>query len=346
MTKWIETTGRSEEDAISAALFQLGLDRDDISIEVLQRPKTGFLGFGAAPAKVRVSYEVDANGAPIKGAALLDQPAPKAEPVKKVEAPKAEKKVETPKVEVKAEPVKVEEAPVVEQPAAVEEVEEETILVAKSAWKAPETAAPAQKSGRSRSRNRRERSKASRVQEGDEVLIGKTEKPHSTPVSQAPTTPAAEDDEKAKRIVEFLNGLMEHMDVTATPVVGVTEEGNYKVILEGDGLGAIIGRRGETLDAIQQLTNYTINRGASKRVRIHIDAEGYRAKREDSLHHLALKVAGKVVKYRKNMTLEPMNAYERHVIHAALQDVPKVTTFSTGVEPNRHTVVCYSPDKQ
>ena len=139
---------------------------------------------------------------------------------------------------------------------------------------------------------------------------------------------------------------MEHMGVESTPNIGVTEEGNYKVVLQGQGLGAIIGRRGETLDAIQQLTNYCVNRGASKRVRIHIAAEGYRAKREESLQHLALKVAGKVVKYRKNMTLEPMNAYERHVIHAALQDVAKVTTYSTGVEPNRRTVVVYSPDKQ
>ena len=107
-------------------------------------------------------------------------------------------------------------------------------------------------------------------------------------------------------------------------------------------LGAIIGRRGETLDAIQQLTNYSVNRGQSKRVRIHIDAEGYRAKREESLQRLAVKVAGKVVKYRKNMTLEPMNAYERHVIHTALQETPDITTYSIGTEPNRRTVVAYS----
>ena len=93
----------------------------------------------------------------------------------------------------------------------------------------------------------------------------------------------------------------------------------------------IIGRRGETLDAIQQLTNYSVNHGQSKRVRIHVDAEGYRAKREESLQRLAVKVAGKVVKYRKNVTLEPMNAYERHVIHTALQDHPNVTTYSTAV---------------
>ena len=328
MAKFIETTGRSEEDAIAAALFQLGLDRDDVSVEVLERAKTGFFGFGASPARVRVSYGFEEDEFKVEK--------PKAEPV--IEK-KIEKKPEV-KPEVVEEPVlmakpKAEPKPEVkEEPA--DEVEEETILMAK----------PSNKSNRSRNRNRR---KNENLQPGDEVIIGKSEKaPRAdhTPVSQAPTVPVSEDDEKAKKIVDFLNGLMEHMGVESTPVIGVTEEGNYKVIMEGDNLGAIIGRRGETLDAIQQLTNYCVNHGASKRVRVHIDAEGYRAKREESLQHLALKVAGKVVKYRKNMTLEPMNAYERHVIHAALQDVPKVTTYSTGVEPNRRTVVVYAPDKQ
>ena len=134
------------------------------------------------------------------------------------------------------------------------------------------------------------------------------------------------------------------MNSPAQVNVALEEKGRYQVTLEGEKLGQLIGRRGETLDAIQQLTNYSVNRGQSKRVRIHIDAEGYRAKREESLQRLAVKVAGKVVKYRKNMTLEPMNAYERHVIHAALQDYPNVTTYSTGVEPNRRTVVAYAPN--
>ena len=329
MAKFIETTGRSEEDAIAAALFQLGLDRDDVSVEVLERAKSGFFGFGSSPARVRVSYDFGADE-------VITKEEPKVEPV--VEK-KAEPKVEKtePVVLKKAEP----KAEVVETPVAEEEVVEETILVAKT---------PAKPAGerreRSRSRSRNRGRGQDRLQDGDEVIIGKSEKKDHTPVSQAPTVPAAEDDEKAQRIASFLEGLMEHMGVESKPVIGVTEEGNYKVIMEGENLGAIIGRRGETLDAIQQLTNYCVNRGASKRVRIHIDAEGYRAKREESLQHLALKVAGKVVKYRKNMTLEPMNAYERHVIHAALQDVAKVTTYSTGVEPNRRTVVVYAPDKQ
>ena len=280
MRKWIETTGRSEEDAIAAALFQLGLDRDDVSVEVLERAKSGFLGFGGNPAKVRVSYEVPDEDAP--AAPERPEPAQQAEP-----APVSQS-------EPKAEPA------------------------------------------------------GGQLEPGDELLIGREEE-QSAPVqeekAQDGLEPAEADDPRAVRIREFLTGLMEHLHVQAVPEIYVNERG-YQVVLQGHGLGAIIGRRGETLDAIQQLTNYSVNRGQSKRVRIHVDAEGYRAKREESLQRLAVKVAGKVVKYRKNMALEPMNAYERHVIHAALQDYPNVTTYSTGVEPNRRTVVAYAPEQK
>ena len=325
MLKWIETTGRSEEDAIAAALFQLGLDRDDVSVEVIERAKSGFLGFGSNPAKVRVSYEeVDGAARPLKeNADVLGTFEP--EPVAEVKrpAPVAEETVLP-----AARPVMKEE----QMPAAP--AAEEMILAAKPGMAPPKKKNPPRPERRPRRENR--------LQEGDEVLIG------SAPVSREPVTmePVKPDDEKANRIREFLTGLMTHLQVEAAPEIFITGEGGYKVILQGKDLGAIIGRRGETLDAIQQLTSYTVNRGASKRVRIHVDAEGYRAKREESLQRLAVKVAGKVVKYRKNMTLEPMNAYERHVIHTALQDYKGVTTYSTGVEPNRRTVVAYAPNQR
>ena len=129
---------------------------------------------------------------------------------------------------------------------------------------------------------------------------------------------------------------------TLDPHAVNTGDDTYLVDLVGENLGILIGRRGETLDAIQHLTNYAVNRGQNKRVRINVDAESYRLKREQALQRLAQKVAGKVTRYRRNITLEPMNAYERHVIHAALQDYPDVTTFSTGTEPNRRIVVAYS----
>ena len=285
MREYIDVTGKNEEEAISKALAQLGLDRDDVSVEILERAKSGFLGLGSCPAKVRVSYgPEEEEPAPVESAPVqekTEQPAAKSEPRKNPEkrsAPKAEKKADKP---VREKPVQEKSAP--------------------------------------------EQSKAQPqpVSLGEEV-----------------------DDEKAQAIRTFLSGLLSQMESNAQVKVYLPEKGRYRVILEGENLGALIGRRGETLDAIQQLTNYSVNRGQSKRVRIHVDAEGYRAKREESLQRLAVKVAGKVVKYRKNMTLEPMNAYERHVIHAALQDYPNVTTYSTGVEPNRRTVVAYAPGQK
>ena len=153
------------------------------------------------------------------------------------------------------------------------------------------------------------------------------------------------DDEKAQAIKKFLAGLLTQMESSAAVKGYQPEKGRYKVFLEGENLGALIGRRGETLDAIQQLTSYAVNRTGG-RVRIQLDAEGYREKREQSLQHLAHKVAGKVVKYRRSVTLEPMNAYERHVIHTALQDVAGVTTYSTGVDPNRRVIVAYDREKR
>ena len=279
MLKYIEVTGKTEDEAIAKGLAQLGLDRDDVSLEILERGRSGFLGIGSVPAKVKLTYEVP------------DEAEPVPEPI--LEPPVEEKKPE-PQTKPAARP------------------------------------APVQKP-------RPERSPQP--------------KPEPTPVPKADRprgeslTDKRADDDVAAAIVKFQTGLFEHMGVTATPVV--TREGDtWQVVLEGENLGALIGHRGETLDAIQQLTGYAVNRNRSHRVRIHVDAEGYRARREESLNRLARKTAGKVVKYRRNITLEAMNAYERHVIHTALQDYPGVTTFSTGTEPNRRTVVAYDPSRR
>ena len=287
MREFIDVTGKTEDEAIKKALAQLNMDRFDVSIEVLERAKSGFLGIGAAPAKVRVFYGEEEMEAAVVSAPV----APAAPAVEKPQQPRKEQKKNDKPRREKTEKKPVEKKPVEKKPAE------------KAEMKAEVPAAP--------------------VVLGEEV-----------------------DDEKAKAIKAFLSGLLKQMDAEADIKVYLPEKGRYKVILEGESIGALIGRRGETLDAIQQLTSYSVNRGQSKRVRIHVDAEGYRAKREESLQRLAVKVAGKVVKYRKNMTLEPMNAYERHVIHTALQDYPNVSTYSTGVEPNRRTVVAYAPGQK
>ncbi len=207
MIKSIQISGKTEEEALAAALAQLGRERDEVSVEIIERGRSGFLGIGGQPTVLKVSYE----------------------------------EMDTPE----------------------------------------------------------------------------------------------------EKLTQFLTGLFERMGVTAEISTSVGEDGSISAVLSGPHAGAIIGRRGETLDAIQHLSNYVVNRDKDDRVKISIDAENYRAKRTDALTQLAVKVANKVVKYRRSVTLEPMNAYERHVIHAALQDFEGVTTFSTGTEPNRHVVVAY-----
>lgn len=254
MKKYLEKSGKTEDEALAAALKELGLERDDVSVEIVERAKSGFLGIGASPAVIRVEYEVP------------DEPEMKAEtkpePVREAKAPKAEK------------------AP-------------------KAAEATAEPAAP-------------------RYTEG---VKAETE--------------------------SFLRGLLERMGVKAEITISDRDNGGLLVELSGPGMGAVIGRRGETLDAIQHLTNYAVNRGSEKRCHISVDAESYRAKREESLVRLAEKMAAKVVKYKRSMALEPMNSYERHVIHTALQNFEGVSTSSTGTEPNRRVVVSYErPQRQ
>ena len=276
MEKTIVTTGKTIDLAIEAALSQLGLDRDSVSVQVLQQAKSGFLGLGAQPAKVEVTYEAP-DPAPKVALSSASRSKPKAKPVveKKVE----EKKVEAPK----AEPKKEEKKPEPKKPEPKKE----------------EKKAPAE------------------------------------PKVYAPAEPGSIEE----KIEVFLKGLLEHMGSDAVPHAWKVDANTYKVEFTGSDLGYLIGRRGDTLDALQHLANYSVGRNVEGHIRINVDAEDYREKREDSLRRYARKKAQQVLKARRRTTLEPMNAYERHVIHAALQDMENITTHSTGTEPNRRVVI-------
>ena len=176
----------------------------------------------------------------------------------------------------------------------------------------------------------------------------KTEKPKAPKAEKKPAAPkepkvyaAAESGSVEEKIETFLKGLLENMGSNAVPHAVKKGDNAYDVELTGDDLGYLIGRRGDTLDAIQRLCNYAVNHGTEGRIRISVDAEDYRAKREDSLRKYARKKAQQVLKARRRCSLEPMNAYERHVIHATLQEMENITTYSTGTEPNRRVVIEY-----
>ena len=275
MEKTIITTGETIDLAIEAALTQLGLDRDSVSVQVLQQAKSGFLGIGKQPAKVEVTYEAP-DPKPKSALGSASRSKPKA---KKPEAPKTEEvKQEVPKSQPKE-----------EKPAPK---------------KAPKSEKPAQ------------------------------------PRVERNYVPA-ESGSVQEKIETFIKGLLEHMGSDAVPQAYKESDDTYLVELVGEHLGYLIGRRGDTLDAIQHLANYSVNRGIEGHIRINVDAEAYRLKREDSLRRYAQKKAQQVLKAHRRTTLEPMNAYERHVIHSALQDTDRITTYSVGTEPNRRVVIEY-----
>ena len=292
-------SGKNYDEALANAELQLGLSRDNFSHLIVQREKSGFLGIGAQPCKIEVTFEVpdpvpEKPKVALSSASRSKPKAPKpaepkpAEP--KPEPPKPEKKAEAPKPEKKAEAPKPEKKPA--EP------------------KAEKPRAP------------------------------RAEKKPAAPREPKVFAPAAPGSVE-ENIEVFIKGLLERMGSDAVPHAWKEGDQNYKVELTGSDLGYLIGRWGDTLDAIQHLANHAINRSEDGHIRISVDAEEYRSKREESLRRYARKKASQVLKARRRCTLEPMNAYERHVIHAALQDMENITTHSTGTEPNRRVVIEY-----
>lgn len=306
MLKSIEMTGATRDDAIKKALDTLGLDRDDVSVEVLENGKKGFLGFGSIDAKVRITYEVPDEKPQV------EEPEKPVEPVEQIEV------LETPeKTEPKEE--KVSNLPDLSE-IALDDPRRTTPHLVKAAPKNPEPTEKVEKP-------RKERAER-------EPIV-----PYITPVPMADELVS----EDAKKAVKFIDGLLQKLGIEGkATVLDISEPDHVKIDISGKDMGQVIGRRGDTLDAIQYLTSLVLNQNSEEHLRLTIDTENYRAKRAESLERLARKMAVKVCKYHRAMTLEPMNPYERRIIHASLQNFRGVTTHSTGTEPARRVVI--SPD--
>ena len=313
MEKYIVTTGKTIELAIEAALAQLKLDRDSVSVEVLKNARSGFLGIGSSPAEVKVTYEApDEVVAPKTALSSASRSKPKERP----EIPAAT-------------------TGVISRPGKKIEPEQQPRRAEKKPDRRSDKKSEPRPERKSEPRAEKPRQEKPRQEKQPKAEAPKVERTY------APAEPGSVEE----RIELFLKGLLEHMGSDAVPHAYKLDEESYRADLVGGDAGLLIGRRGDTLDAIQYLTGYAVNRDREKRLRISVDAGDYRLKREDSLRQLANKMAAKAVKYRRNFTLEPMNAYERHIIHAALQEYPEVTTFSTGTEPHRRVVVAYAKEK-
>lgn len=178
------------------------------------------------------------------------------------------------------------------------------------------------------------------LEEPKKGLFGIGSAPAKLQVSYAPTA--------IDLAVEFVKTTLKNMNINADVIVSDTELGK-KIDVLGEGAGVLIGHHGETLDSFQHLTNLAANRTENKKAptpKISVDVESYRAKREETLRALARRMAHKVVKYKRSVMLEPMNPYERRIIHAELQSFAGVNTNSIGSESNRKVVIYLDESKK
>ncbi len=303
--KQYEFSARTEDEAVELGLQELGVSIADVEVQVVEEGSKGLFGlFGSRPVRVRLTLK-DAEEDPLADL-LEDKPEKKPEPkTEKKAEKKAEKKSEkgekkSDKAEKKTEKKAAPKAEIKTEPAA--DAEKEAAAEGKKAVK-PE--------------------------------IRPIEKPE---VTMIPAEELAEDS-PAGIAHAFLMELTKLMGVDVTIDMGTDAEGNVFGFINGDTLGILIGRRGETLDAVQYLTSLKVNRGREGYTRVTLDTENYRAKREDTLIRLANRMANRALRTGRKVSLEPMNPYERRIIHYALQQTEGVDTHSEGEEPNRHVVI-------
>ena len=320
--KTYESSAKTIEEAISAGLEKLGVSISDVTIDVLEEGSKGLFGlFGSRQAKVRLTLK-ETEADPLE-ALTAAKPARSAAPAK----PAAPKAPEAPK------PVKP-AAPKTEAPKAAP---------VKSA--APKAEAPKAEAPKAKPAPRKEAPKPAKTD------APKAEAPKAKPAPKAPVQPIEKpvvtmipadqviEDSAPGRALAFLRELTHLMGVEVSIEVGTDAEGNVFANMTGDTLGILIGRRGETLDALQYLTSLKVNRGQEGYTRVTLDTENYRAKREEALTRLANRMANRAIKTGRKVSLEPMNPYERRILHSALQANDQVDTHSEGEEPNRHVVI-------
>ena len=314
----LDATGKSVDEAIFNGLRELAISIDEVEIEIIQQETKGILGIGAKPAIVRLKEREPEEI--IIPDYVLNKDKPREPRERRERRDRNERRERRPRreeaAEEKAVQAETEEAVKEAEAAAAEETAE-----TECAQEAPRQREPRQRRER---RDRRER----RPRKEEEPVLPREEIDY--------TAEAAEGNAAA----DFLKGLLKKMGVEAEVLANVSEEG-IRLRIDSSSMGILIGHRGETLDAIQYLTSLAINRSRKETgyTRVTIDTEGYRDKREETLTRLARKIASQVKATGRARTLEPMNPYERRLLHATLQNHPYVTTYSEGEEPNRHVVI-------
>ena len=332
-----EFTAKTTEEAIENGLREMGVSASDVQIETIQEGAKGLFGFfGSRPAKVRITLREETTDAKDLVHALFENTS---KPVEKkpVEKKPAEKKPQDKKPAEKKAPDTTEP----ESPAAAEKKPAEPAAAAEPAPEKPRTAAEKPRAEKPASEKNENGSKSSKPKSKPKKNPDQAKGESRKKAEPKQVVPAEQLDRGtiAGEAQEFLQNLTHLMGVDVSVAVTTDEDGSIRVNMEGDTLGILIGRRGETLDALQYLTSLKINKGRSEYTRVTLDTEHYRARREEALIRLANRMANRAQKTGKRVSMEPMNPYERRILHSALQNNEFVTTHSEGEEPNRHVVI-------
>lgn len=330
--KVLEAKGKSVEQAIASGLDQMDLSIEDVSIEIVDEGSKGLFGLiGSRPAVVRLTerdFEAELEAEQRAKAAAAQaarepkpavQPAPKAAAAKPVAQPAPAKPADKPQVRLHT-----------DEPAPRAGAQQ-----ARPATKIAQPRANLPQPPRAGERPAPRPAKAA-APRADKPMPRPAKAAGDKPIDLPPFTETqGELEDRAKAFLGRLLGLMEVEGRVLTQL----DDGNMNIRVDGDNMGILIGYRGETLNALQYLTGLVVNRDGSQYVRVSLDTENYRARREETLERLARKMAMKVRRTGQRVVLEPMNPFERRVLHAALQSNPFVATHSEGEEPNRRVVI-------
>ncbi len=336
--EYIEITEKTVDDAITTACQRLSVTSNRLDYIVVQREKSGFLGIGAKPAiiKARVKDAADATQA------ILDDVIGKAEKKiqKELNVKSSEKKESKPSSPAAKEEKK-----------APKKVEKEVKAEKKEVEKAEKKELKEKdKEGKKNNKKNKKKSSAPKKAEAEAPAAAAPVEEKAAPAPKKKAVIPQLTDEKIAEIKkaahDFLVGVFKTMDMD----VEISEEyqketGILTVNMEGDDMGVLIGKRGQTLDSLQYLVSLVINKDVDGYIHVKADTENYRERRKKTLENLAKNIAFKVKRTRQPVALEPMNPYERRIIHSALQDEKFITTYSEGEEPYRKVVVALKKDE-
>lgn len=332
--KSVEVTGKTVDEAITSALLQLGASSDQVDIEILEEGNHGLLGFLKKSVKIRATLkegeeqvvETDESKLADMRAAAEEKAAQTAS---EVSVPSEQPQAAVQETGAVGKPVQAPEAP--KKVAEAVTVTGETVIIDDSIEQRLHKA-------------NEERARSGKAQNPSSYEKKRTPAPEpeepQTETEEPKVYTIPEDAEAVKKtVIDFLTEVLQAMGIQTTISAEFSEDAILEVDIQGEGMGVIIGKRGATLDSLQYLTTLVVNKGREDHVRIKLDTEGYRARRQETLEKLAINLARKAKRTGRSVTLEPMNPYERRIIHSILQSDRGVETHSEGEEPYRHVVI-------